>query len=242
MITVVGKEYRSSNYLLFPNINGSYDTTVNTNIVGITFNGVLNDDGTYSTAPVWFTYGSTFTEFYWQIVRPSGDTATYNFSFTFLYSDGSESQWLIKFFADETPIRVTLGCDSTVEYLYFLTREGGWQLMEFVGKKSITVTLPEARTYKNSKYTLYNNSRRNVYNGAILSTGSIPEEALELLQELKESIQVYYVDNYSLLGNQKILKAVILQDGDYVKFATGEKRWDVKVKFIYAQERKIQTQ
>jgi hypothetical protein len=124
--------------------------------------------------------------------------------------------------------------------LLWLTREGGWAYFPFNGKKSFEVKIPDADTYVSDDYVTLNSSRRGVFSGETLSTGDIPELALDLLQSLKESIQVYYVENPLQDGSQ-IYYPVILMDGDFIKRKTDERRWDVKVKFIYSQERIIQS-
>lgn len=228
-------------------IQGVFGQEVEILTLNFTFNGVRNSDGTYSAAPVWFSQVNDFPLYdtYWLMTPPNEYSGEYNFSWTAANKDGSETEYIVRLTMLDY-CNIPLGCDmgttsKPVSILLWLTREGGWCYFPFNGKKSFEVKIPEAATYITTNYELRQTSRQGVYNGETLSTGDIPELALDLLQSLKESIQVYYVENYFEDGSQ-IYHPVIIQDGDFVKRKTDERRWDVKVKFIYATERQIQSQ
>lgn len=213
----------------------------------IVFNGLRNSDGTYSSVPSWFTQVNGFPLYdtYWIMTPPSESGTSYSFSWTVEYKDQTEAEILVNL-AMLDYCETELGCNTPTErkpltMLLWLNREGGYDYFPFNGRKSFTVTIPDAGKYVDSDYTQRNNERRGVYNGEILTTGNVPEIALDLLQSLKESIQVYLVENPLDTGEQ-IYHPVILQDGDFTKKKSGDKRFDLAVKLYYSTERQIQTQ
>lgn len=228
-------------------IVGKFTDDINIGLTSLSFNGLRNTDGSYTGVPAWFYQyvGFPATDTFWVMTPPSESGTEYTFSWIGEDTLGNEIEYLVTL-TMLTYCEIDLGCDNSTEtkpvsVLLFLTREGGWCYFPFKGKKSFEVKIPDAKTYISSNYVLRQTSRAGVYSGETLSTGDIPEKALDLLQALKESIQVYYVENYFDDGYQ-VYKPVIIQDGDFVKRKTGEKRWDVKVKFLYGEERIIQTQ
>lgn len=213
----------------------------------ITFNGLRNSDGTYSSVPAWFTQVNGFPVYdtYWIMTPPSEMNTNYSFSWTVVYRDQTEAELLVNLSMLDY-CETVLGCNTPTErkpltMLLWLNREGGYSYFPFNGRKSFNVTIPDAGKYVDNNYTQRNNERRGVYNGEVLTTGDIPEIALDLLQSLKESIQVYLVEN-PLDAGEQIYHPVILQDGDFTKRKTGDKRFDVTVKLYYSTERQIQTQ
>lgn len=229
------------------NRQGQFDIEVTLLVSLFTFNGVRNADGSYSAAPVWFTQVNDFPLYdtFWVFTEPSESGTSYDFSWTADNKDGTQTEYIVQVNMLEE-CNIVLGCspgtiNRPLSVLLWLTREGGWYYFPFNGKKSFEVKIPEAESYVSDDYITRNSSRRGVYNGETLSTGEIPEEALDLLQSLKESIQVYYVENF-LIDTTQVYHPVNLMDGDFIKKKTGERRWDVKVKFLYGQERIIQVQ
>lgn len=229
----------AANYIVYGSFGDELDLIVNS----WTFNGILNDDLTYSAAPVWFISSTGYPLYSqrWKFTLQNEANTHYRFSYTANMKDGSSAEYIVELYM-KASCEVTLGCTGDdVTYLAWFTREGGRQYFPFTGKKSFTVTIPDADTYMTTDLVKVNSNRKDVYSGEILSTGNIPEVSLDLLQSLKEAIQVYYVENIFNDGFQHYTP-VILQDGDFTKKKTGEKRWDVKLKFIYAAERQIQSQ
>ena len=213
----------------------------------ITFNGLRNSDGTYSAAPAWFTQVNGFpvTDTFWIMTPPSESNTNYSFSWTVEYKDQTEAELLVNLSMLDY-CETVLGCDTPttrkpLTMLLWLNREGGYDFFPFNGRKSFEVTIPDAGKYIDVERVQRNNQRKGVYNGEILTTGDIPEISLDLLQSLKESIQVYLVENPLEVGEQ-IYHPVILQDGDFTKRKTGDKRFDVTVRLYYSTERQIQTQ
>lgn len=229
------------------NVQGVFGSEVGIEALSFTFNGVRNSDGTYSSAPSWFMQINDFPLYdtFWIMSPPLEDDTVYNFSWTANNKDGSQTEWIVRLTMIDY-CSIELGCSTPdvnhpLSMLLWLTREGGWTYFPFNGRKSFEVKIPEVDTYVSDEYITRGFQRRGVMNGETLSTGDIPELSLDLLQSLKESIQVYYVEN-PLVDGEQIYHEVNLMDGDFVKKKTGEKRWDVKVKFLYGAERIIQTQ
>lgn len=230
-------------------IHGKFGDELKLLISTITFNGVLNrTDGTYSSAPVWFSHveGLPVYDTTWSITPPSEEDTEYWFSWTSSNVDGTETEYIVRLVMLDY-CELELGCDTgttnkPLSVLLWLTREGGWCYFPFNGRKTFEVKIPDGKTYVSGEYVMRNTSRRGVYEGEILTTGPIPEMALDLLQSLKESVQVYFVENFLDATGEQIYHPVMLQDGDFTKRKTGDRRFDVTVKFLYAEERQIQTQ
>lgn len=227
-------------------ITGLFGEEIKLLINSFTFNGVRQSDGSYTSSPAWFSQvnSAPLYDTFWIMTPPNEENTQYDFSWTADMKDGSEVEYIVSLVMLDY-CDLELGCYTStttrpLSVLSWLTREGGWCYFPFNGKKSFEVTIPDAETYQQGNYILRQTSRKGVYQGETLSTGSIPEMSLDLLQSLKESIQVYYVDNPTT--DDPIYYPVILQNGDFVKRKTDERRWDVNVKFIYAEERQIQTQ
>lgn len=231
-------------------INGVLGDEVTILLNAVTFNGLRTGENTYTSVPAWITQINGFPSgsVTWRIVPPAESDTEYEFSWTGELKDQTqieEVEYIVKLSMIDY-CDIELGCDNPttgkpLTMLLWLTREGGWTYFPFVGRKSFEVKIPDAETYMNDEYVMRNTSRKGVMNGETLSTGDIPELALDLLQSLKESISVYYVEN-PLDEYEQIYYPVNLMDGDFVKRKTGEKKWDVKVKFLYATERQMQSQ
>jgi hypothetical protein len=210
---VYKKYYRCDTQLTL--ISGSFGPEINLVSLYSTFNGVRNVDGTYSAPPAWFTqYGTLPLSIVWEMTPPAENNTTYNFSWTFESAGSVETEYIVSLTMIDY-CNVPIGCDtntpiSPLSALIFLSREGGWPRFIFNGKKSFEVTIPEGNQYINTDYVTYNTSRRGVFNGETLTSGNITKLGLDLLQSLKTSIQVYYVENifgdeYSIHGHVRVL-------------------------------------
>lgn len=206
-----------------------------------TFNGVLNTDGTYSTAPVWFGQVNSFPlhDTSWIITPPSETDTRYLFSWTSNNIDGTTDEYLVELLMVESCVTELQVRDCNETLIVWLNREGGWSQFYFTGKTTYNVTIPDGKTYTNTDFVQRYFDRSKVYTGELLTTGDVPESALDALESLKYSLQAYKVDYSDALDVKYI--PVILKDGDYTKRKTGEKIFDVSVNFIYAQEVVIQT-
>lgn len=208
------------------------------------FNGLLNSDGTYSSAPAWFFEYNFFPigSCGWYFIPPNEANTFYRLSWTATNRDGTSTEYIVEIYMiDFCEVEINTPCGlADDKYIVWLNREGGWSLFKFRGKTTFSIDIPEASTYKNNDYILRGLERKNVYRGELVTTGDIPEASLELLESLKISIQAYLLENFNT-DYPVIQRPIFLQDGDFVKRKTGDKRFDVSVKFIYPDEFKIQT-
>lgn len=228
-------------------ITGAFGKEVRAVASSISFLGQRTGADVYVTPPTWFTEVNGYPAFdvTWQMTPPNVSAGVWEFAWQVTPLGADSFLYIVKLaMIDYCFVRVGCPTDTITKplsALLFLTREGGWSYFIFNGKKSFEITIPEAKKYINTDSVTYNNARPGVFNGETLTTGAVELRALDLLQALKQSIQVYYVENVTVSGDQ-IYKPVILLDRDFVKRKTGEDRFDVAVKFLYADEQQIQTQ
>lgn len=225
-------------------IIGSFGNEVDILTTSYTFNGVLEDDGTYSSAPAWFNEFNFFPigSCGWTVSPPNESGTTYKFSWTVEYQTGEEVEYIVELvMLAYCSVDIDgQGCNTDgLKVLSWLNREGGWSYFTFAGKTTYTTQIPDSKTYQSSEYVKYNSEKPDVYNAELVTTGSIPEIALELLDSLKTSIQAYYIDGWDTAYT--VYKPIIIQDGDFTKRKTGDRLFDVSVNFIYAEKVQIQT-
>lgn len=168
-------------------IHDAFPQDVNMHYSNYTFNGLLHTDGSYTTTmPSWFTQvdGWPLTDTGWSIDTPNESGTHYKFSWT-AHKPGGNDEYIVELIMlDYCAVEVhNTNCNARV--LTWLTREGGWAYFTFSGKSTFEVKIPQGKTFQNSDYVLRYNSRPDVYTGEQLSTGSIPEGTLELLESLK---------------------------------------------------------
>jgi hypothetical protein len=225
-------------------LTGTFGDEINVLVNSYTFNGVLEDDGSYSAAPVWFGQFNTFplasTGWTMGVALTAGEH--WKFSWTTDNKDGTETEYIVEVVALSYCLvefdNITCERDG-IRVITWLTREGGWAYFAFNGKRTFEVKISEGKTYKNSDYIQRYSERPDVYTGELVTTGNIPETALDLMESLKTSIQAYVVDDYDT--DAPVYKPIVIQDGDFIKRKTGDKRFDVSVNFIYAEQVQIQT-
>lgn len=204
------------------------------------YNGRLNPDNTYSAAPAWFAQVNQFPlhDTFWVFTPPNETNSTYRFSWTAHNHDGTTDEYIVELVMIDF-CEITVDNCGKAKVLTWLTREGGWAYFSFSGVSTFEVKIPQGKTFQNSDYIMRYHTRPDVYQGLQLTTGPIPVQALDLLESLKYSIQVYLVSE----GNGALeYLPVIVQDGDFTKRKTSDKRFDVTVKVISAEQVQIQTQ
>lgn len=220
---------------------GNFETGMFKPIVdSFTFNGQLLPDGTYTTEPVWFTQVNDYPAFdtFWLMTPPNETDTRYRFSWTANNTDGTTDEYIVELIMQECNTEINVrDCNETL--LTWLNREGGWSYFYFTGKTEYKVQIPDGKTYINSDFVKRYFDRSKVYKAELLTTGDIQQEALDLLESLKYSIQAYKVDTSD--PNQTELIPIFLEDGDYTKRKTGERIFDASVNIVYAQEVTIQT-
>lgn len=242
MIRVFYKQYYRCDTQL-AQVTGIFGSEVKILVNSVTFNGVLNDDGTYSSAPAWFADFSFFPlgDFGWVFTPPAETNTTYRFSWTLGLKSGIDVEFIVQLNMIEqcsVDVNVNVCNPDGVRVLAWLTREGGWAYFTFNGKRTYSVTNPEANNYKTPDHVLYSYKRDGVYDAELVTTGDIPESSLDLIDSLRTSIQAYVIDKYNTLEERYL--PIIVQDGDFIKRKTGDKIFDVSVNFIYATEKLIQ--
>lgn len=223
---------------------GLFGSEIDAQVVSYNYNGRLMPDGSYDLSVPWFFDFNAFPigSCGWSF-SPTGVNAgeTYIFSFTTTNKDGSETEYLVKvIITPNCKFVIDNFCNKDAKAVTWLTREGGWANYTFTGKRTFEVAIPEAKTYKNADYIIRNNSRSGVYTGELVAAYVKTQAELDLIESLKYSVQAYAVTQSDTGAN--IYTPILVQDGDFTKRKTGEKRWDVSVKFIYATELQIQSQ
>lgn len=234
--------YRCNGPLEPPMFAGKFGKEVNTRVNSYTFNGLLNPNGTYSAAPAWFAQINFFPlgDTFWQITTPTEANTAYQFSWTAHNKNGTTDEYIVELvMLDFCAVPVQNQNCSKVKVLTWLTREGGWAYFSFSGNRTFEVKIPQGKTFQSSDYVLRYNTRPDVYTGMQLTTGPIPEQALDLLESLKYSVQAYFIEDG---GSAPLYMPIVIQDGDFTKRKTTDKRFDVTVKFIFAEQVQIQTQ
>lgn len=115
---------------------------------------------------------------------------------------------------------------------------GGWQNYVFTGVKTFTVDVGKDKQFKTQLLEAKYSEINDVYNGEIISTGDIPQAHVDALDGLKYSIQAFLLNHETGLWDIPIL----VDKGSFTKYKTHDKFFDVRIKFIYAEEILIQTQ
>lgn len=172
----------------------------------------------------------------WSFTAPMVD-GTYTVTFTELV-DGEVVNWSIQ-------IIVTIPCTSQVfdncctnQYnLVWINREGGWMNYIFTGVREFTVDVGDAKTFITSDYIQKYSEVSGVYDGVIATTGDIPQSHVDVLASLQYSIQVYLYDE-----SEDTFTEILLDKKNFVKRKSTDKFFDVRIRFIYAEELLIQGQ
>lgn len=119
--------------------------------------------------------------------------------------------------------------------IQWLNQVGGMQNYYFNGVKTFEVTQENAKRYIDYNKIARYSDRGNVYKGMIVSTKAIPQEHVDLLDSLRYSIQAYE-------NRDDVLYPILIDPESYTKYKSKDKKFDVFIKFIYAEPVKIQTQ
>ena len=119
--------------------------------------------------------------------------------------------------------------------MQWLNQVGGMQNYYFNGVRTFEVSQEEAKRYIDYNSIARYTERGNVYNGEIVSTKAIPKAHADLLDSLRYAIQAW-------VNVDDVLYPVVIDNESYTKYKSKDKKYDVYVKFIYAEPVKIQTQ
>ncbi len=128
-------------------------------------------------------------------------------------------------------------CDNQCN-IAWLNREGGWQNYIFTGVKEFNVSIGDTNTFVNNNLEQKYSEIKGVYNGRICSTGDIPKSHVDILESLQYAIQSFLYNTETELFDIPIL----IDKKDFVKYRTRDKFFDVKIRFILAEQVLIQTQ
>lgn len=199
-------------------------------------------DGNPIPAPSWFSEVNFFPlgSVFWVMTPPNEENTAYTFSWNANDLGGNAIRYIVELvMLDYCSLDINTKCiDSDSVFITWLRKQGGWEKFAFVGKMTYSVTIPEGLTYKNADKVLRYSQRNNIYRGQLVTTGDIPDWALDIMESLKTSIQAYVLDYSNPVDVREI--PILIQDGDFTKRKTGEKIFDVSVNFIYAQEINVQ--
>lgn len=221
-------------------VAGLFERDALTHVNHLVFNGQLNSNNTYTVAPGWFAQVNSFPlhDTFWIFTPPNETGTQYRFSWTAYNKDGTTDEYIVELIMlDYCTVEID-NCGKS-KVLTWLNREGGWSYFSFSGVRTFEVKIPQGKTFQNADYIQRYHSRPDVYQGMQLTTGPIPEHALELLESLKYSVQAYMIEEGT---PQPVYIPIVIQDGDFTKRKTSDKRFDVTVKFIFAEQVQIQTQ
>lgn len=213
----------------------------------ITFNGDLEgDDGAALELVITEANAFPLGSVSWTITPEGAIHDHYHFSWTALNKDGTETEYIVELIKIDY-CEVEMGkseCsdDENLILLTWLTREGGWAYFAFFGKTTFTIKIPDGKTFVQSDYVKRYNERPEVYNGKVATSGSISELLLDLIESLKYSVQVYEIKNPFTGSLQPTLIPIVIDAEDFIKKKTGDRFFDVSVKYIYADRVQIQTQ
>jgi hypothetical protein len=232
--------YRCNTFADSKAIQAQFERDAIVHVDHFVFNGLLNDNGTYSTAPSWFNQVNEYPTYdtWWLFSPPAEENTSYKLSWTAYNKDGTTDEYIVELIMLDYCIVEIDNCGKS-KVLTWLNREGGWSYFSFSGVRTFEVKIPQGKTFQNADYIQRYHSRPDVYQGMQLTTGPIPEQALELLESLKYSVQAYMIEEGT---PQPVYIPIVIQDGDFTKRKTSDKRFDVTVKFIFAEQVQIQTQ
>lgn len=175
-----------------------------------------------------------------------------NYSFTAPFTFGTYEFFLIEYVEDaeaERPrewkvvVHVTHG---SVEFanccgdrnIAWLNIQGGWQNYIFSGVKTFSVEASKGKQFKTNQYVSKYAQIDGVYNGEVLTTGDIPKAHVDALDGLRYSIQAFLFNDETQAWDIPILVDV----GSFTKYKSNDKFYEVRLKFIYAEEILVQTQ
>lgn len=116
--------------------------------------------------------------------------------------------------------------------------QGGWQNYIFSGIKTFQVEVDGSKQFKTSDLVKKHSQIDGVYNGELISTGDIPKSHVDALDGLKYSIQAFLYNDETEAWDIPIL----INKDSFTKYKSNDKFFEVRLKFIYAEEILIQTQ
>lgn len=176
------------------------------------------------------------------------DIQTFNgYTFTAPPQIGTYDIYFIDFTASVYYIRINVIVGQYSLYnnccgdrnIVWLGIHGGWQNYIFTGIKTFQVQVGKEKQFKTSGLVLKNSEVNDVYDGELLTTGDIPKSHVNVLDGLRaKSVQAFLYNEDTEAWDIPI----VIDRGSYTKFKSNDKFYEVRLKFIYAEEILVQTQ
>lgn len=116
--------------------------------------------------------------------------------------------------------------------------QGGWQNYIFTGVKTFRVEVGRNKQFKTNQYVIKHCQIEGVYDGEIITSGDIPKYHVDLLDNMRYSPQVFMFNEETQLWDIPLL----LDLESFTKYKSRDKFFEVRLKFIYAEEILVQTQ
>lgn len=171
-------------------------------------------------------------------IRFSGTPGTYTANFTVWQDvpnvgESIDYQVIVHVLSDDECSELYDNCCDGIN-IQWLNQVGGMQNYYFNGVKTFEVSQENAKRYIDYNKIARYSDRGNVYNGMIVSTKAVPQSHVDLLDSLRYSIQAYE-------NRDDVLYPILIDPESYTKYKSKDKKFDVYLKFIYADPVKIQT-
>lgn len=195
------------------------------------------DLGANPAPPAWFEFTSGFLGNYTGYSLTAQSVSTTTIYFTELVG-GEIITWRIIINTIPEKQKLYENCCDKQRNLVWLNIQGGWQNYIFTGVKTIEVKLGSDSTFKTNELVKKLSQRKEVYNGEIITTGDIPKSHVDILDSLQYSIQAFLLNEETNLWDIPI----IVDSNSFTKYKSNDKLFEVKIRFIYAEEILIQTQ
>lgn len=195
---------------------------------------IFGDTGSVS----WFTpVINAFTGFMEGYTITAPAVGSYSVTFT-EFAGGNEVIWTIILNVLVDRYNVFQNCCGD-RNIVWLNIYGGWQNYIFTGIKTFQIEGGKDNQFKTSGYVAKYSEISGVYDGELLTTGDIPKSHVDILDGLKaKSIQAFLFNEDTQAWDIPIL----IDRGSYTKYKSRDKFFEVRVKFIYAEEVLIQSQ
>lgn len=136
---------------------------------------------------------------------------------------------------------VEICCQKKEHNIAWFNKEGGWRNWIFDGVRTSKLKMSNDNTFKelddDGDLTTKYSERSEIFDAEICSA-IVTCSQLEYLDSLRESIQAYKYNS----EDDSFNIAVLLDSKSVTKYKSKDKFFEVKISFIYAKEKLIQTQ
>lgn len=198
--------------------------------------------GANPSPPVWFDW-ATDSPFGFEVLIGFSFTApqvgTYEIYFTEILVDIS---YKIVINVVNTDFDVYANCCETEanphRNIAWYNIQGGWQNYIFTGVKTFRVEVGGNKQFKTNQLVTKHQRIEGVFDAELITAGDIPKAHVDYISGLRYSIQAFLYNTVTQTWDIPIL----IDLESFVKYQTRDKFFDVKLKFIYAEEILVQTQ